>query len=335
VIDVYLMTQSFYSGQLTTRMKRVFATFRILFNMLRPVPLFYLLPPLNIGFDIISLFTLSIPVEGGVTCLGMQAPMYLFINFAIIMVVVVLFDSSIFVFLKVSPPDFKQPDSKILKHMKVPGKIAALIEQSVVRAVFNGLGRNMKTIIQLVMARMLWSEFLWYWADWSPACEKEMTGSEEVARWGSTFFFYFLLVPMLHLILNTGVYGVGSKKIDKFFKKKIDVEQEGLDDYFINPKAKVAVTLSLKRSDSSPDYIWKHLHTARIPLGYRNLGGESDGVFRFYFHTFACMNRWCSFFRTWMKEIVEDDVSEEELILFEHDPRCKYPSNASVLTAWS
>ena len=86
--------------------------------------------------------------------------MYLFMNFAIISVLVVLFDSSLFLFLRISPEDFKAPKSAVLARCGLPERTARLIETALIRGFFVGAGRNMKTIIQLVMAKMLWNDFM-------------------------------------------------------------------------------------------------------------------------------------------------------------------------------
>ena len=179
------------------------------------VPCFsYLIPPLKIGFNFIAIFTLEINVKAGVSCLGMRAPMYLFMNFVIVSILVVLFDSSIFLFLRVSPEDFKIPRSRVLARCGIPEAPARLIEQGLVRGGFVGAGRNMKTIIQLVMAKILWNDFIPWWNEYSPACEKQQPYSESVALYATSILFWLLFIPMIHLLLNTAVYGIASKKTD-------------------------------------------------------------------------------------------------------------------------
>ena len=121
LIDVYLMAQSFYDDQnLANRIKSYLWAIAKVFDALRPLPMWRLVPPLKFGFNLIGIFTLEINIEGGVSCLGMQAPMYLFMNFVIISILVVLFDSSIFLFLRVSPEDFRLPASGVLRRCGAP-----------------------------------------------------------------------------------------------------------------------------------------------------------------------------------------------------------------------
>ena len=118
----------------------------------------------------------------------------------------------------------------------VPAEAARLIEQGLVRGGFIGAGRNMKTIIQLVMAKMLWGEFMYYgyWRDMSPACEEQERGSETFAIYATSALFWLLFIPMLHLLLNTAVYGIASKKTDSQYGKPLDVAKGGMSIYFLS-----------------------------------------------------------------------------------------------------
>ena len=122
------------------------------------------------------------------------------------------------------------------------------------------------------------------------------------------------------------MYGVASKKIDKQFGHKLeDVEKQGINDYILNPQTKTALTQSIRCGVvMEPKDLWHHIHTAKIPDGYRS-GGVSGAVFKFYCFAISCMGRYCSiikcFFRSLILEIQEDDMRFEELELFEHDPR--------------
>ena len=122
------------------------------------------------------------------------------------------------------------------------------------------------------------------------------------------------------------MYGVASKKIDKNFGHKLeDVEKQGINDYILNPQTKTALTQSIRSGvEIEPKELWHHIHTAKIPDGYRS-GSVSGAVFKFYCFAISCMGRYCSivkcFFRSLILETEEDDVRPEELELFEHDPR--------------
>ena len=81
--------------------------------------------------------------------------MYLFLNYVVICFVLVLFDTSIFLFLRMSPEDLKLPEAKWLTRCGLPAALSRTIEQVVAQTLIVGAGRNVKTIIQLVMAKMV------------------------------------------------------------------------------------------------------------------------------------------------------------------------------------
>ena len=73
LIDVYLMAQSFYRNEntLEERVKSYLTAIAAVFGALRPLPLIHLVPPIHLGFSIISLFTLEIEMTNiGVSCNG-------------------------------------------------------------------------------------------------------------------------------------------------------------------------------------------------------------------------------------------------------------------------
>ena len=197
IIDVYLMAQSFYRTEQKLKERVISYVWAItgVFDSLRPLPLAYLVPPMSWSFDLMALFTLEIDIEAGVSCSGMQAPMYLFMNFLVIGTLVVLFDSSIFSFLVLASKEYKQPPSRAL----------CGAEELVVRGIFFSAARQIKTIMQLVLAKMLWSEFTPFWSEISRACESQVAGSESTAQITTSVLFWMLALPTLHLLLNTSV----------------------------------------------------------------------------------------------------------------------------------
>ena len=84
-----------------------------------------------------------------------------------------------------------------------------------------------RTILQLVMAKMLWFDFLPRWDKDTAPREASYPGSETVAVYGTSALFWLLAIPTLHLMLNAAVYGVAPKSIDKRYGKNLD-EEEGL-----------------------------------------------------------------------------------------------------------
>ena len=236
-------------------------------------------------------------------------------------------DSSIFLFLRLSPENFALPAAGVLPRFGVPPTAARLAEQNVIQGAFVGAGRNMKTILQLVMAKMLWSDFLPMWSVSTKACEEKYEGSESVAMYGTSACFWLLAIPTLHLVLNTAVYGVAPKRIDKKYGKCFDEEEGGdVSDYGLSPQDTAALSMSLKSGvEIAPEEVWHRIHTAKIPPEFRSDSASSQGSFRIYGFTVSCMTRYCSiakcFLKSWVAEVDEDDVNSTELELFGHDPR--------------
>ena len=181
---------------------------------------------------------------------------------------------------------------------------------------------SMKQIIAFSRNDCLWNKHSNrpYWDTISPACEKLETGSERVAQYATSILFWLLFIPMIHLLLNTSVYGIATKKVDLKYGKELKVGE--MEKYFLNPERKVAI---ISKEDGIPaTEQWRHIHNARIVDGYRN-DGSADAAFIFFWRTFRCFSRWCSitryFFPGWRKNIEEDEVAPQDVELFEHDPR--------------
>ena len=187
---------------------------------------------------------------------------------------------------------------------------------------------SMKQIISFSRNDCLWNKHSNrpYWDTISPACETLETGSERVAQYSTSILFWLLFFPMIHLLLNTSVYGIGHKRIDAQYGQDLNTASDArISSYFIKPETKIAILGKLKGRDETFSLsLWNHIHSARIVDGYRN-NGESGGAFVFYCFAFSCINRWCSitrcFFPKWRKAIEDDEISPEDLELFEHDPR--------------
>ena len=175
------------------------------------------------------------------------------------------------------------------------------------------------------MAKMLWSEFVPFWREISSACEGQISGSEVTAQISTSILFWLLAFPMLHLVLNTAIYGTGSKKSDKKYGGSLDLHKGELSRYYLNPDRKAAITAHFKEEgDNATAEMWKNIHTARIADGYLANNNNPKGVFRYYCIAFSCFNKYCSvtkcLFKRWIRGVEEDEVDWNELDLFEHDP---------------
>ena len=110
---------------------------------------------------LLSTFSFEIPVEGGVTCEGMRAPMYLTINFVIVAFVILLFDSSLYVFFRIAPIDYTHQVSFFLHRLPFlsPEK-ARWTEEQVIKMFVIGSERGFKNLIQLVISSMAFTRFM-------------------------------------------------------------------------------------------------------------------------------------------------------------------------------
>ena len=214
----------------------------------------------------------------------------------------------------------------MVKHCGMLFKVYRFIEHKVIQGSFAGVGRSMRILLQIVMAKMLWSEFMPFWSSYSPACMVFYPYLEFIARFAATGLLWLLALPLLNLLLNTAVYGVASKQVDKFYGRKLDVENEALTDYFLAYESKVSVApLRLDSgADVEPSVLWQHLHSAKIAFGYRN-NGKAVTTFRFYGIACRCMTWCCSLTKcclsSWIREMEEDGVGPREKEMFDHDPR--------------
>ena len=265
------------------------------FQYLHPIPLVETIPYVKFSFALLGLITLDIDISQGVSCIGMQAPMYLFINYIIIAIVITLFDSSVFLFLRLSPKHFRLPQATFLTRCGLSDERARTIEEVFFQCAIIGAGRNIKTILQFVMAQMIWFRFLPIWDEISDACESKYRFSEHIARYATTACFWVLALPTFNLVIHSAVYGVAPKRIDKHYGKRLDLEEQAIHEYALNPQHKVLLLQDLNfEKNIVPKDLWHRLHSARIPEGYRS-NGDTDYSFSLYRTTFTCISRCCSF----------------------------------------
>ena len=130
---------------------------------------------------------------------------------------VVLFDSSIYTFLKVSPGDYrhfvptfmhqflpKREQARIFEHYSIQG--FAMITES-----------GFKSLLQIIISNLELKHFLPRWTGITQACQLNVKYggipySEDSAAWLSTIMFYAALPFLLHLLLNTVAYGLSRPK---------------------------------------------------------------------------------------------------------------------------
>ena len=155
--------------------------------------------------------------KGGVSCTGVQSLVYLPMIYLIAAIIIVLFDSTIYSFLKVAPTDYEHLTA-VTFHGSLPAtELARVAEHFSVKAASTGASSLLKTLIQIIIANMTFAKFVPYWRDVTPVCESPKGGypySETFAQYMSTFLFYAMLPVMGHLLLNTFVYGLAPASQD-------------------------------------------------------------------------------------------------------------------------
>ena len=268
----------------------------------------------------------EIPVEAGVTCEGMQAPMYLSINFTIIGLVILLFDSSMYVFCKVAPVDYNHQVSFFLHRMPLLSpERARWLEENLIKGFVMGAERMFKNLIQIIISKMIFKRFMpIYGTRWDSGrnpfvslgrftqiCEDNYPGSETIAVYGATFFFYFLLPFMFHMLLNTFIFGLAPPSIEEGFNEgksnNKGSEDARNDDFFVQ-------MLRARRTSAMVIDAYSSHHME---------GDDLDSSFVMYGKTFDCK---CLSPANWFcrKQVIEEQLEEidaQDVELFEHDPK--------------
>ena len=268
----------------------------------------------------------EIPVEAGVTCEGMQAPMYLSINFTIIGLVILLFDSSMYVFCKVATVDYNHQVSFFLHRMPLLNpERARWLEENLIKGFVMGAERMFKNLIQIIISKMIFKRFMpIYGTRWDSGrnpfvnlgrftqiCEDNYPGSETIAVYGATFFFYFLLPFMFHMLLNTFIFGLAPPSIEEGFNEgksnNKGSEDARNDDFFVQ-------MLRARRTSAMVIDAYSSHHME---------GDDLDSSFVMYGKTFDCK---CLSPANWFcrKQVIEEQLEEidaQDVELFEHDPK--------------
>lgn len=136
-----------------------------------------------------------------VTCYGAQSPLYLALNYFFIALVVVMFDSNFYVFLRVSITDYKlKGDPTKDKSLKT--------RQNVIKGFMYGCERGFKSIIQIMLSSVALTQFVPYYNNISEICEDKSGGLDSKLAYLSSAVFWGFLPITLHLLINTFVMGL-------------------------------------------------------------------------------------------------------------------------------
>ena len=210
IVDIYLISESLYDKGVREKLKEVVRAFR------KAIPVFYFEWPFKFTLLTLMFFLdIDIKIEGGVTCQGMQGPMYIALNLAVVSSIFVLLDTSVNSALSTIPSSYKCVQSTVVH--RVPGisrMTARTVEQNLVQGFFMWVCRNMRTICQILIAKIVYEPFFPYWKDTTIMCSeftKQNMGLdlEKFSQYSATILSYILFWPTVHFWLHTFVYGNG------------------------------------------------------------------------------------------------------------------------------
>ena len=127
--------------------------------------------------------------------------------------VVILFDSTVYLFLKVSPGDYRHFVASYLHQFLPKRELARIIEHFSIQGLVVVIEKSVKNLLQVMIANLVFSNFIPFWSEISPTCQSDfkhggLPYSESVAAWLSTGIFYLSLPFLLHVLLNTAMYGI-------------------------------------------------------------------------------------------------------------------------------
>ena len=331
-INIYLIAQSFYSRGLFPKKLRRYAEIaaEAFYNYNVPNFLFFIPWMAEKIIYLLSLFTFEVPVDAGVTCEGMRAPAYLVINYLIVGFVILLFDSSLYVFFKIAPIDYNHQVSFFLHRLPFfsPEK-ARFAEEAMIKMFVIASERGFKNLLQIVISSMAFTRFMpIYGTKWheepeegkwhgelnkvTRICETQYPGSETAAIYGASLVFWLSLPFMFHLLLNTFVFGLAPASIESRSGDESDADVEK----GVKSRRRIALAMSQKV-------------TATIVGSYSSHGKddseEKDRMFLLYGREILmpkrCAPSYCCFSSS--RGVIEEEqaIEEDDVELFEHDPK--------------
>ena len=99
-------------------------------------------------------------------------------------------------------------------HQFLPKKeLARIFEHYSIQGFVILMEKSFKSLMQVVIANLVFSNFLPFWSEVSPACQSKFEHggipySESIAATLATIMFYVALPFITHLLLNTVAYGL-------------------------------------------------------------------------------------------------------------------------------
>ena len=147
---------------------------------------------------------------GDVSCMGVIGLLLLPFIYFTTAIMMVLFDSSIFVFLRTVPEEYKHHTAHFM-HLLIPNPRAACeAEYRLIRGVLFGLESGFKNIVQISIASMGYEYFVPAYMQTTATCQGPYKHggypySETLAVWMATIVFWAMSPAVIHTLLNTFV----------------------------------------------------------------------------------------------------------------------------------
>ena len=107
-------------------------------------------------------------VDGGVDCKGVLSLMYYPMIIILFALVVTLFDSTLYLFLKVSPGDYRHFVATYLHQFLPKRELARIIEHFSIQGLVVVIEKSVKNLLQVMIANLVFSHFIPVWSKKSP-----------------------------------------------------------------------------------------------------------------------------------------------------------------------
>ena len=200
-------------------------------------------------------------------------------------------------------------------HQFLPKKeLARIFEHYSIQGFVILMEKSFKSLMQVVIANLVFSNFLPFWSEVSPACQSKFEHggipySESIAATLATIMFYVALPFITHLLLNTVAYGLSPPlKRSELLDQDAAAIEAAAKGRHVEPDDKKQARMRRRGATANGDYTVADAFFAN----------KDENSFRLFNRVFTIGNE-ASFFnlnaaKAGIKEIVIEDV-------FIHDPR--------------
>lgn len=171
-----------------------------------------------------GMLTVDLTLDTGVTCTGVNSLFVLPILCFVTAIIVLIFDSAVFTVLAVAPSEYQHHVSHQLHRFGISARYARWCESYVVLGLFFAVESMTKNVVEVTIATMLVGKFIPYWKDRTEACETDFRSggvphSEFISSSIASAVFYFLSPFVIHMLLNTFIWGLAPSGFSKTPKR--------------------------------------------------------------------------------------------------------------------